>query len=317
MKTKHLMKYLISIFLAVAIILSAFGNVNTGFYEVEAAGSMKNMKTSDYSKMIQGGLNKTQITELLSYIAPDYGTLKGTALSNKAKEPFMFIILGYHMKHGENAEQKKKYANWYSFNLKYLNKYLSSFSTYKYKPNKVYEKSDRGLGAYTDKKNLYVYCGGLGWEEYAKINSAKYDNKKIVITFTQYFMQDKEAKYEALLKKQSNGKYKLVSIKKTMGYYDMTTNSYSHYATLRGKVVAFSGTDDHGEKATLYKLVLSTPLKVKTRLKGEITVKSVYLGVYVKDFVKDSVGKTISVYGPMYEGSNGYPLAITAEKKVK
>ena len=69
MKTKHLMKYLISIFLAVAIILSAFGNVNTGFYEVEAAGSMKNMKTSDYSKMIQGGLNKTQITELLSYIS--------------------------------------------------------------------------------------------------------------------------------------------------------------------------------------------------------------------------------------------------------
>jgi hypothetical protein len=304
----------------VAIILSAFGNVNTGFYEVEAAGSMKNMKTSDYSKMIQGGLNKTQLTDLLSYIAPESGILKGKALNNKGKDSFMLIVVGNNLKHYDNSAQMKYHSNWYSFDIKYINKYLSSFSNYKYKPNKVYEKGDiysDTSGVYTDKKKLHVYCPGIGWELHAKINSAKYDNKKMVITFTNYFLTEKKGTYKAVLKKQKNGKYKIESVALSTQYYDMTTNSYSHYATLRGKVVAFSGTDDHGEKATLYKLVLSTPLKVKTRLKGEITVKSVYLGVYVKDFVKNSVGKTISVYGPMYEGSNGYPLAITAEKKVK
>ena len=322
MKRKGIRKTITMITLVAMLFAALFGNFGGSAYKVEAKSKMKTLKSSDYSKMIQGGLNKTQITELLSFIAPRYGNLKGKALSNKGKNPFMFIILGYHLKHYDNTEQLKVHSNWYSFDIKYINKYLSSFSNFRYKKNRVYQKGDKNkdsYGAYTDKKKLHVWEGGLGWEKYAKINSAKYDKNKLVITFTNYMMYDKGAKYKAIFKKQKNGKYKLTSINMATQYYDMTSGSTQHYATLRGKVVAFKGTNIYGEKTTLYKLKLSAPLRVKTVLKGEITLKSVYIGAKenVKGFVKKNVGKTININGPMFEGSNGFTLAITAEKQVK
>ena len=322
MKRKGIRKTITMITLVAMLFASLLGNFGGTAYKVEAKSKMKTLKSSDYSKLIQGGLNKTQVTELLSYIAPNYGTLKGKALSNKGKDPFMFIILGYNLRHDDNTERLKVHSNWYSFDIKYINKYLSSFSSYRYKKNKVYKKGDvntDSCGAYTDKKKLHIWLGGIGWERSGKINSAKYNKSKLEIRFSNYFMGSLDGEYKAIFKKQKNGKYKLTSISLIYQYYDMTSGSYQHYATLRGKIVAFKGANIYGEKTTLYKLKLSVPLRVKTVMKGEVTLKSVYIGAKenAKDFIKKNVGKTINIYGPMFEGSNGFTLAITAEKQVK
>lgn len=288
----------------------------------QAANKKKKLKKSDYSRLIEGGLTKKQVTELLSYIAPNEGTLKGKALDDKGKDSFMFIIVGYNIKHTTDEERLKVHSNWYDFKIKDINKYLSAFSSFRYKPNTVYQEGDLDTdssGAYTDDEELHIYEGGIGWMKYAKITSAYYDSKEIVINFDNYCAEDKETKHQACFKKQKNGKYKLKSVKIVSQYLNMKSGEYPHYATLRGKIYTKKGTNTHGEKTTLYFLKLSVPLRANTVLKGEVTIKNVYIGEkqFAKDFVKKNVGKTIKIYGPLFEGSNGYTLAITAEEQIK
>ncbi len=138
LKMKKTIKNLLTIIMVMLLLSGGMIIPSGNGYDVstvavaKAATKKKKLNKSGYSRLIEGGLTKKQVTELLSYIAPNEGTLKGKALDDKGKDIFMFIIVGYNIKHTTDEERLKVHSNWYDFKIKDINKYLSSFSSFRY-----------------------------------------------------------------------------------------------------------------------------------------------------------------------------------------
>ena len=228
MKVKSIKK--ISIILAVAIILSFLSNgVSTStrsLSDVEA-GSMKQLKSSQYKKMIQGGLTEIEVRRLLGFLTnyQDNRKIKslnkknlnflGRDVANGKQTMFFDIVYGF--------DKAKIIDNRRVYSITKTNKLLSSYSNFKFKKWTKYHFSNGELSTYTDDKYVHPMIGSEGYSAYIIIKTAKYNSQKIDITYELHDSLLEEnlgakknlGNYKATFMKQKNGKYKLTTIKKT------------------------------------------------------------------------------------------------------
>ncbi|MDO4859719.1 MAG: hypothetical protein Q4A48_01690 [Bacillota bacterium] len=174
---------------------------------------MKTVTKKKYKKIIKGSLSKKQLKNVLSGImqvrASVYGTTK-TISKKKIRKAGLWKKNKYHMRIYAQAFVGIK-------RLRTANRILSSFTSFRFKKHRLYKTNHSEFYAKTSSKKIRVSCPmGEAWP--AKIKSAKYNSKKMVVLFTWYVGYDYpyEYNYKAILKKDKSKRFKLVKIQKTI-----------------------------------------------------------------------------------------------------
>lgn len=227
MKVKSIKK--ISIILLLAIVLSCLSNgftASTKSVSNVEAGSMKQLKSSQYKKMIQGGLTETEVRSLLAALTAyqdnhKIKTLNKKNLNFKGRDVAIGNLGALFLVHG--YDKAKIINNRYAFSITKMNKLISSFSNFKFSKNRSYYNKFKNLATYTDSKYIYLNYGDEGYSSYIVVKNAKYNSQKIDITYELHDSLVEEnlgskknlGNYKATFMKQKNGKYKLTTIKKT------------------------------------------------------------------------------------------------------
>ncbi|MCR5544816.1 MAG: hypothetical protein K6F55_11840 [Eubacterium sp.] len=209
MKKQNIKKIISIISLVAFLSTTIFSSFNAEGY-VEAAGKMKKLKSSQYEKMIQGGMTKEETKLLLSYLS--YGkrnrSRKQITKSFKEYQDSLLCIL-----FATRLTDDGKFG--FKYNIKKVNRLLSSFCGFRFKKNKKYKH------AKTDSKHLTFSSSGGGYDSYIVIKSAKYNSKKIEIKYEEHnYLSEhvaghkfSEGTYKATFKRLKNGKYTLSYIK--------------------------------------------------------------------------------------------------------
>ena len=174
----------------------------------DAAGKSKNLKSSQYKKMIQGGLSKTDTRFIIDLCYGNTNWESGKHKYLMTKDADFLTIL--RIKFSRIYVSSGKYKGFVGIKLSSMNKFISSFTSFKYKKNKNYSDIVK-----TDSKYVYIMDFGIGFNGSDKITSAKYDKQKLQITVVNYADPfDDYYKLKGTFKKLKNGKYRLVSVKK-------------------------------------------------------------------------------------------------------
>ena len=211
MKKKNIKKIITIITLILLLFTVSFEGYSSSTSFTVEAGSMKKLKAGQFKKKIEGGLNKKQTCDLLAYLSgPSMNAKTWNAHLKTGNYSMLFVIFKYRL----GSEYVTGVGTRY--NLKAVNKLLSSFTTFRYKKNKTYSSL-----LYTDGTFLYVLAGGTPNYNYIDMKSAKINSKKIEITYVLHNSMSEAAvksstglgTYKAVFVKQKNKKYRLKSIR--------------------------------------------------------------------------------------------------------
>ena len=199
---------------------------------------------SKYSKFIQGKVTKGQLAGILrTLMDSDHQTITRRQISGGDCSGVYWLVRKLSSFESDDDE----YGN-DSCRIKEINQKLSSFTAYKFKPNRTYDTYAFGKSLYTDDEYLYMRppWDGDGW---VKIISAKRYARKIEVIFKytghfdNYIDRDGDEawrkiseKYVAVLKKQSNGKYKLVKINLKDSYGMKTVTKKKYKKLIKGRL---------------------------------------------------------------------------------
>ncbi len=207
---------------------------------------------SQYSKFIQGKVTNGQLAKILFNVMW-YNSSRQNITKKKISRSVRlnknnFDALQIRMFNGLNSfwYGSDDYGNYVgSFKIKEANQKLSAFTSFRYKPYRDYYYQEYKK-VYTDDERVYIETQDMGYDNWVKIISAKRYARKIEVVFRfggsydnrlewDYYLADyyetnrrMSEKYVAVLKKQSNGKYKLVKInlKDTYGTKKVTKSKY-------------------------------------------------------------------------------------------
>ena len=179
---------------------------------------------SQYKKLTQGKLTKKQVEWVIESLIANSGSSRPLSLSAKkinkmGKVHFTNRIALFGAKNYEGDYSRYSSSNeldqWCEAHpLKQSNRILSFYTSYRYKKHKNV-RNNGYLSVHTSGKKIFFY-GGIGWMSDCKITSAKKNSKKMILIVERYeYYGDTtyDGKYRVVLKKQSNGRYKLYSIK--------------------------------------------------------------------------------------------------------
>ena len=219
-------KRIIALTMAVLLIMTI---IPEGVFAA-TSGSYTKVKASQYTKLTQGKLTKDQVEMVIESIINTANYSRGddpiklTAKQiNKMGKTDHFVnriaLAGatwYDPKPEQYTSSNEKDEWCGAHPLAESNRILSFYTDYRYKKN----KTGKNNGYYvwrTNSKRLFYY-GGIGYESGCRITSAKKYSNKIVLKVSResaFYPDDVIAKYTVTLKKQSNGRFKLYSIKET------------------------------------------------------------------------------------------------------
>lgn len=211
--TGSIRKTIISIITALMVMVSgiAFAMAVTTETSHAATHTIKSTDTKIWPKLTCGNLTKKQVCNVLDVISIMYcRDRKATTKTRKQWNLELKRTGGQIISNDAKSYLTKGCKCDERYLISAVNKRLKFAANFTLKKNRKYTMNDNVLWRTGDK---YVcYYGGMGTSSSSKITSATYDSKKMNVKFTQYYAGELYTKYEAVLYKQSNGKYKLDKI---------------------------------------------------------------------------------------------------------
>ncbi len=196
--------------------------------EFKIVKSLK-LKKNQYSKYIEGKVTEKQFAGILNIIMDryhEYQTIDEKLISIDGEAASLFPLVKKLTSYRENDKEQ---AN-NSCSIEEINQKLSSFTDFRFTPDAIYQPAySKNEELYTDGTNLHIHPKGQATK--ITITSAKLYAEEMAVVFKYTGAYDKHLnqssneyseyyetshkmseKYVAVLKKQSNDKYKLVKI---------------------------------------------------------------------------------------------------------
>ena len=171
---------------------------------------MKKVPKSKYKKLIKGKLTKKQLRNVINAVMiacsgkkMSKNQIRNTGYIKKRK----WYIYVHACAFGKNSHNGIK--------IKTANRILSSFTTFRYKKNRLYKTKDPDYYAKTSSKRVSLYMPATGIGGYVTIKAARYNSRKMVILYTLSY-DTPLGYYKAILKKDKSKKFKLVRIEETI-----------------------------------------------------------------------------------------------------
>ena len=190
------------------------------------------LEDSQYNEYIEGEVTKDQLTGILNLIMDlnsNYQTIHKEQISVDYESTSIFPLVKELTSYEEAVDEQDKC----SCSIDEINQKLSSFTDFKFTPDTTYQSASSDNDLYTDESYLHMQPKGQATQ--VSITSAKIDANKMEVAFRYTGVYDNfinqegnndyesrrkmSEKYVAVLKKQSDSKYKLVqvSLKDTYG----------------------------------------------------------------------------------------------------